>query len=173
MKVNTALLGTIIAISALSPYAQNAGRARGSIPAVAVGKNDHIWVIERCGITGFIAAACAGSRLDPIFEFDSAGKILHNFGGGMFVFPHGIAVDSDGNVWITDGQGKDGKGHQVFKFSPEGKVLMTLGTAGVAGGGPNHFNQPYAVAFAPNGDIFVYKRWQVHQGVGREGNRSR
>jgi DNA-binding beta-propeller fold protein YncE len=73
----------------------------------------------------------------------------------MFVFPHGIGVDADGNVWVTDGQAKDGKGHQVFKFSPDGKVLMTLGTRGVAGGGPDHFNQPNAVAFAPNGDVFI------------------
>lgn len=56
---------------------------------------------------------------------------------------------------MTDGQGKDGKGHQVFKFSPEGKVLMTLGKAGVAGDGPDTFNQPSDVAIAPNGDIFV------------------
>jgi DNA-binding beta-propeller fold protein YncE len=130
-------------------------RAKGSIPAVAVGKNDHIWAIERCGITGFIAAACAESKLDPIFEFDQSGKILHNWGAGMFVFPHGIGVDADGNVWVTDGQAKDGKGHQVFKFSPDGKLLMTLGTRGVAGGGPDHFNQPNAVAFAPNGDVFI------------------
>jgi sugar lactone lactonase YvrE len=64
-------------------------------------------------------------------------------------------VDKDGNVWVTDGQGRDGKGHQVFEFSPDGKVLMTLGKAGVAGDGPDTFNQPDDVAIAPNGDIFV------------------
>ena len=73
----------------------------------------------------------------------------------MFIFPHGISVDADGNIWVTDGQGRDGKGHQVFKFSPDGKVLMTLGKAGVAGDGPDTFNQPDDVAIAPNGDIFV------------------
>jgi streptogramin lyase len=73
----------------------------------------------------------------------------------MFVFPHGIFVDGDGNVWVTDGQGKDGKGHQVFKFSPDGKVLLTLGKAGTAGDGPDTFNAPSAVLVAPNGDIFV------------------
>ena len=73
----------------------------------------------------------------------------------MFVFPHGIFVDHDGNVWVTDGQGKDGKGHQVFKFSPDGKVLLTLGKAGTAGDGPDTFNAPSAVLVAPNGDIFV------------------
>jgi sugar lactone lactonase YvrE len=107
-------------------------------------------VAERCG-----ANSCAGSSLDPILEFDSSGKLLKSFGGGMFVFPHGIGVDKDGNVWVTDGQGKDGKGHQVFKFSPEGKVLMTLGKAGVAGNGTDTFNMPSDVAIAPNGDIFV------------------
>src|SRR6266850_2595488 len=75
----------------------------------------------------------------------------------------GITIDRDGsNVWVTDGEGPDGKdpsrngkGHQVFKFSPEGKVLMTLGKAGVAGDGPDTFNQPSAVLIAPNGDIFI------------------
>lgn len=137
------------------------GRLKGSMPALAVDRNDHIWVIERCGIKGFIAAACADSKLDPIFEFDSNGKILRNWGGGMFVFPHGIAIDADGNVWIADGQGvapkgeTPGKGHQVFKFSLDGKVLMTLGTAGIAGRGHATFTEPNTVAFAPNGDIFV------------------
>jgi sugar lactone lactonase YvrE len=127
-----------------------AGRAWGSTAGVFVDAHDHIWVAERCG-----ANSCADSKLDPIFEFDRNGKMLRNFGGGMFVFPHGITADREGNVWVTDGQGKDGKGHQVFKFSPEGKVLMTLGKPGVAGNTPDTFNMPSAVAIAPNGDIFV------------------
>jgi sugar lactone lactonase YvrE len=80
----------------------------------------------------------------------------------MFVRPHGIHVDRDGNVWVSDGEGPDGKdpkrngkGHQVFKFSPEGKLLMTLGKAGVAGDGPDTFNMPSAILVAPNGDIFI------------------
>jgi sugar lactone lactonase YvrE len=73
----------------------------------------------------------------------------------MFIFPHGLFVDKDNNVWVTDGQGKGGKGHQVFKFSPDGKVLMTLGKAGVTGDGPDTFNAPSAVVVAPSGDIFV------------------
>jgi streptogramin lyase len=73
----------------------------------------------------------------------------------MFIFPHGLYVDKESNVWVTDGQGKGGKGHQVFKFSPDGKVLMTLGKAGVTGDGPDTFNAPSAVVVAPNGDVFV------------------
>ena len=127
------------------------GRTWGSTSAVDVDyRNGHIWVGERCG-----ANSCAGSSLASILQFDQSGKLLNSFGGGMFNFPHGICVDKEGNVWITDGQGREGKGHQVFKFSPDGKVLMTLGKAGVAGDGPDTFNQPSDVAIAPNGDIFV------------------
>ena len=126
------------------------GRSWGSTAAVDVDSNDHIWVAERCGTN-----SCAGSNLSPILEFDPSGKLLRSFGAGMFVFPHGICVDKEGNVWVTDGDGKDGKGHQVFKFSPDGRVLMTLGKAGVAGDGPDTFNRPSDVIVAPNGDIFV------------------
>jgi sugar lactone lactonase YvrE len=111
-----------------------------------------LWVAERCGGDSF---GCAGSTLAPLLEFDMSGKLVKSFGQGMFVFPHGLAVDKDGNVWSTDGNGRDGKGHQVFKFSPDGKLLLTLGKAGVAGAGPDTFNQPADVAIASNGDIFV------------------
>jgi sugar lactone lactonase YvrE len=127
-----------------------AGRMMGSTSAVEIDRDGHIWVAERCG-----ANSCAGSDLAPILEFDRSGKVLRSWGAGMFIFPHGIAIDRDGAIWITDGQGQAGKGHQVFKFNPDGKVLMTLGKAGVAGDGPDTFNQPDDVAVAPNGDIFV------------------
>jgi sugar lactone lactonase YvrE len=66
-------------------------------------------------------------------------------------------VDREGNVWVTDSQGNKAgtKGHQVIKFSPEGKVLLKLGRPGVAGSGPDTFNEPCDVITAPNGDIFV------------------
>jgi sugar lactone lactonase YvrE len=112
----------------------------------------HLWVAERCGGDAF---GCAGSNLAPILEFDPSGKLVKSFGEGMFVFPHGFHVDKDGNVWATDGHHKDGKGDQVFKFSHDGKLLLTLGKAGEVGGAPDSFNQPPDVAVAPNGDIFV------------------
>ncbi|MGD1093713.1 MAG: peptidyl-alpha-hydroxyglycine alpha-amidating lyase family protein [Bryobacteraceae bacterium] len=126
------------------------GRTWGSTAGVAIDSHGRIWVAERCG-----ANSCAGSNLPPIIEFDSSGKLLTSFGAGMFVFPHGLFIDKSDNVWVTDGQAKDGKGDQVFKFSPKGQVLLTLGKAGVAGDGPDTFNQPSAVIVAPNGDIFV------------------
>jgi sugar lactone lactonase YvrE len=73
------------------------------------------------------ANSCAGKTDDSILHFDASGKLVKSFGSGIFLFPHGICVDRDGNIWVTDGQAKDGKGFQVFKFSPDGRVLMTLG----------------------------------------------
>lgn len=91
----------------------------------------------------------------PVVEFDAAGHVLKTWGTGRFVWSHGIRVDRNGFLWITDGRAKDGKGQQVFKFTRDGQLLMTLGTAGVAGEGPTTFNGPTDVAVAPNGDIFV------------------
>ena len=135
------------------------GRKWGSTSGVAVGPDGNIWTYERCG-----GNSCADSTLAPILEFDPSGKLLKNFGADMFILPHGIFVDRDGNVWVTDGvggmatsddAGKHGKGHQIFKFSPDGKVLMTLGKAGIPGNTRDTFNRPSAVIMASNGDIFV------------------
>jgi streptogramin lyase len=128
-------------------------RVWGSTAGVEIGPKGEIWAIERCG-----ANSCDGSDLPSIHMLDLAtGKPARSIGAGLFVFPHGLHVDRDGNIWVTDAQtSKDGtKGQQVIKLSPDGKVLMRLGTAGKAGGGPDHFQEPSDVVTAPNGDIFV------------------
>jgi DNA-binding beta-propeller fold protein YncE len=127
-----------------------AGREWGAVSAVYPDGNGNLWVIERCGQN-----LCAGTDVDPILLFDSAGRLLRQFGAGMFVWPHGLFVDPDGNVWVTDAGGDGGMGHQVFKFSPEGEVSMTLGMAGVSGDTPDTFFRPSDVLVAPNGDVFV------------------
>jgi sugar lactone lactonase YvrE len=131
------------------------GRSWGSTSAVDVDRDGQsIWVAERCG-----GGSCLDSPLAPILKLDAAGHVVRSFGAGLFFVPHGIHVDRDGNVWVTDASdgttGTFSKGHQVIKFSPEGKVLLTLGKAGVAGDGPDTFNRPSDVIVAPNGDIFV------------------
>jgi streptogramin lyase len=115
--------------------------AWGQVISVDPDGHGSIWVLHRAE--------------PPILEFDSSGKFVKSFGAGMFVQPHGLDVDHDGFVWATDAQAKDGKGEQVFKFSPEGRLLLTLGTAGVTGEGPNTFNGPTDVAVGANGDIFI------------------
>src|SRR5881397_2294234 len=134
------------------------GRKIGSTAGITVDRDGtSVWTFDRCG-----GQYCAGSNLAPIMKFDESGKVVKSFGAGMFVRPHGIRIDREGNVWVTDGEGpdgkdpnKNGKGHQVFKFSPEGKVLSTLGKAGVSGSTPDLFDQPTDVVVSPSGDIFV------------------
>ncbi len=132
-----------------------AGRAWGPVSAVHVDRDGRsIWVAERCG-----ANDCGASKLAPILRFDASGTLVASFGAGLFLVPHGLEVDPDGNVWVTDSSdGLDApgaKGHQVFKFSPEGRLLLTLGKAGIPGNGPDTFNRPSDVLVAPNGDVFV------------------
>src|SRR5262249_24838224 len=164
-RISIALALAIVAVMALSestraqsnPYylvgnwaKLPQGRVFGSVIAVDVDRQGNVWAFERCG-----ADSCAGSNLAPILKFDPSGRLVSSFGAGIFVYPHGFYVDKDGNVWATDGQAKDGKGAQVLKFNPEGKVLLTLGKAGVAGNGPDTFIYPSDLVVAANGDIFV------------------
>ena len=130
-------------------------RKWGSTAGIAIGPDGNIWAIDRCGVSGSQGTNCADSPLDPILEFDPSGKFLKGFGHGLFVSPHKITVDHDGNLWVADNGMKDGRGQQVFKFNQDGKILLTLGKAGVAGPGVDTFDQPTEVAIAPNGDIFV------------------
>jgi DNA-binding beta-propeller fold protein YncE len=113
-----------------------------------------IWVAERCG-----ANLCVESEVDPVLLFELDGRRVRSFGAGMFAWPHGMHVDADGNVWVTDAVGyapvPDGWGHVIHKFSPEGELLMTLGRQGVAGEGEDTFNKPSDVLVAPDGSIFV------------------
>jgi hypothetical protein len=136
------------------------GRSWGSTSGVGIDRDGRsIWVAERCG-----ANSCIGSNLAPILKFDASGNLVRSFGQGMVQVPHGLTVDRDGNIWVTDWSSPRGaqngatrdstKGHQVIKFSPDGKVLMTLGRPGGARE-PDFFWQPNAVAIAPNGDIVV------------------
>lgn len=125
----------------------------------------NIWVLHRCfGTRPAGAATCVGrDDIPPILKFDPSGQLIDSWGEGRFAFPHGFHIDPDGNIWGTDANGSEtvlglsagGRGHQVFKFSPTGKLLLTLGTAGVAGHGPDTFDRPTDVAVASNGDIFV------------------
>ena len=140
------------------------GRKMGAVGGVTVDREgEHIWAVVRCYQTDWPARfgnECLDSDLDPILEFDLEGNVVESFGSGMFIWPHGIDVDQDGNVWVTDAVSaartpEGTRGHQVIKFSPDGEVLMTLGTPGVPGDGPSSFNAPSAVVVADNGDIFV------------------
>ncbi|GAB1263529.1 peptidyl-alpha-hydroxyglycine alpha-amidating lyase family protein [Aurantivibrio infirmus] len=131
------------------------GRKWGATSTVYYAGDDKVWAAERCGDN----SNCLNTPdIDPIMLIDTkSGKILKTFGKGLIVWPHGIHVDPDGNVWIADARGdaERKKGHQVHKFSPDGELLMSIGTAGVAGKDKYIFDAPCDVLVAPNGDIFI------------------
>ena len=143
------------------------GRTWGSTSAVDIDTDGkHIWVAERCAVN-----SCAASTLDPILKFDATGKLVASFGSGMLLSPHGIHVDRDGNVWVVDCACTGGttpadssRGHQIFKFSTAGKLLMTLGTKG-GGKDAAYFWQPNDVLVAPNGEIYVAEGHSSRAGV--------
>jgi DNA-binding beta-propeller fold protein YncE len=127
------------------------GTPWAAVTAVEVAPDGSIYVIHRCHDN-----SCVGRNEPPILKFDKNGKLLASWGAGVFNFPHGATVDRQGNLWVTDSQFQNnGKGQVVYKFSPQGKILMTLGKAGVTGADPGLFDEPTDVAIAANGDIFV------------------
>src|SRR6267154_4429909 len=180
IKLATALLASVALVAqaqaqasypcvndAPNPYKLQSNWAQtprpwGPTNAVTVDSKDNIWVFDRCGDEG-----CSKSNASPIFHLGPDGKTIKNFGAGEFASAHGIAVDKDGNVWAADFQTKDGKGQQVVKFSPDGKVLLKLGKAGESGMGDDTFNQPSGLAVLSTGEILVA------EGHGSKLNKSR
>ena len=142
------------------------GRPWGGSNGVAIDRDGRsVWATDRC--SPGTAPGCLGTKANPVHHFDESGKEIKSFGGGMFVWPHGIHVDRDGNVWVTDARaaspeeltkfpGEGNKGSAVVKFSPEGKVLMTLGKPGTRGNPPAALTDPTDVVTDPgNGDVYV------------------
>jgi streptogramin lyase len=155
-------------------YTMPAGRSLGSSSAIDIDKDGRsVWVAERCGGQDL----CAGSHVDPVIKFSPDGKVVTAFGHDMISYPHGIHVDRDGNIWVTDLHsnidsaargGRTGApgaaagvpvppaGAQVLKFSPDGKLLLRIGTPGVYGNDATHLSQPSDVVTSPiTGEVFV------------------
>jgi DNA-binding beta-propeller fold protein YncE len=153
-----------------------AGQTWGAFNGVAIDNDgESLWVANRCGAnpdippgaSAFQYDSCAGSTVAPVMKFDSAGNLLKSFGAGMFIFPHKIYIDRENNVWVVDmrdvnprekkqfPQEAGGKGHAVYKFSADGKLLMTIGRPGVAGTPPAALTEPTSIVIAPDGDIFI------------------
>ena len=128
-------------------------RKWGAVVGVDIDRDGKsVWVFDRCED----ARSCTKSKLDPIMKFDSTGKLVKSFGGGTINYPHGLHVDKDNNIWVSDADAaNNGRGHTVMKYNQDGKLLMTLGTPGVAGATHDTFNAPSDIYVAPNGDIFV------------------
>ncbi|MDP9169756.1 MAG: peptidyl-alpha-hydroxyglycine alpha-amidating lyase family protein [Acidobacteriota bacterium] len=110
----------------------------GRVSSVATDSEGNVYVFQR------------GKKADPLIVFDSSGKYLRSWGKGMFGQPHGLRIDKDDNVFVTDNGD-----HQVMKFTKTGKLLLTLGVKGKAGTDDKTFNKPTDIAFAHNGDFYI------------------
>jgi DNA-binding beta-propeller fold protein YncE len=105
-------------------------------PGVAVDSREHVFVFHR------------GPH--PIIEFDPEGNFVRSWGDGVFVRPHALKFDPQGNLWAVDDQG-----HVVVQMDALGRVRMVLGRKNTKGETKDTFNRPTDVAFAPNGDFYV------------------
>jgi sugar lactone lactonase YvrE len=109
---------------------------RAAVPGAAIDKAGCIWAFVRTS--------------QPVQVYDADGKFVRAWGENAFKSPHGFRLAPDGSVWLTDVGN-----HTVMQFTPEGKLLRTLGTPGVPGCDPTHFNAPTDIAVVPSGDVFI------------------
>src|SRR5262245_12650835 len=128
-------------VAVADSFSLPAGMTFGSTSGVAINSKGHIFVLHR--------------GPSPLVEFDPNGKFVRAFGDGFFDRPHGLRIDAADNIWTTDVAT-----HVVYKFNPQGRIVLVLGVRGNAGemhqyGHLRLFNEPNDVAFGPNGDIFV------------------
>ena len=124
----------------------------GQVTGVAVDAGSHVYVFHRSDRTWTTPFPKEAIHGQTIAVFDAkTGKLLSTLGNQTFIMPHGLSIDNNGYLWLTDVGS-----HQVLKIDPQsGKVLLTLGTAGVSGVGRSHFGRPTDVGFSRDGTIFV------------------
>jgi hypothetical protein len=110
--------------------------AWGAVAGIAIGPDDQIWTFNRGAV--------------PVQVYSAAGDLLRFWGEGQFREPHQVRIDREGDAWLVD----SGL-HCVRKYTPEGKLLLTLGTSGEPGEDSTHLNRPTDVAITRAGDLFV------------------
>lgn len=115
-----------------------AGWALGMVSWIAAGRHGVVYLLHR------------GTDADPVVAIDQEGRVLHSWGKGLFVMPHGIRVDPDGNVWTTDAATS-----LVRQFSPDGKLLLTIEVGGQPSPCPHDFCSTTDIGFGPNGRLFI------------------
>lgn len=116
-------------------YPENVSR-KGWVSGLAIDKKDQVWFFKK--------------GPNPVQVYAADGTFVRTWGKDMFVNPHQLRIDHEGNIWVADfGL------HIVQKFTPEGKLLLTLGVRGEKGEDETHFNMPTDMAITKSGDIFV------------------
>ena len=127
------------------------GRVLGSAAGVGVNSRGDVLVFHRAGRTWSEPLPLDVLKPPAVAVFDGrSGRLLLEWGANQFAMPHGLTVDAQDNVWLTDVAL-----HQVFKFSPDGRLLMVLGERGVPGADERHFNRPTDIAVLADGSFYV------------------
>jgi peptidylamidoglycolate lyase len=129
------------------------GRVLGAVSGVGVDTHGHVFVFHRNERTWSSSDELATTPIagPAVTVFDGvSGKVLAEWGANTFAMPHGLAVDREDKVWLTDVAL-----HQVYKFTHDGKLLLTLGERGASGSDASHFNRPTDVAVAADGTVFI------------------
>lgn len=129
------------------------GDKLGAVSGVDVDADDNLVVFHRAGRLWPSDNILLMDAIDrhTIAVFDNkSGVLINQWGANIFAMPHGLTVDAENNLWLTDLAY-----HQIYKFSYDGELLMTLGERGVAGDDCFHFNRPTGVAVAKDGSFYV------------------
>ena len=127
------------------------GYTLGQPTGIGVDNNEHIFVFHRAGRRWTTPFPDSLISENTILELEGeTGKILNSWGANYFIMPHGLAVDKNNNIWVTD-VGL----HQIFKFNHDGQLLMKLGIAKISGNDSLHFYLPTDVAIADDGSFYV------------------
>ncbi|MFN3863333.1 MAG: peptidyl-alpha-hydroxyglycine alpha-amidating lyase family protein [Erythrobacter sp.] len=114
----------------------------GEVSAVDVDGQGNVWVLHRAGRKWEEPFPATPIAEDPVFKFAPDGTLLARWGAGQLIMPHGLSIDADGKVWITDAARE-----QVLRFSPDGRLERALGERGVTAQDASHFGRPADVAF--------------------------
>ncbi len=118
---------------------------------VGIDQDDHIFIFHRTGRNWTTPFPDSLISQNTVLELENeSGKIINSWGANYFIMPHGLTVDKQNNIWLTD-VGL----HQIFKFSHDGNLLMKLGVAKVPGNDSVHFNLPTDIAVADDGSFYV------------------
>lgn len=127
------------------------GLVLGAAAGVGVDSKGNVWVFQRGGRQWNEPLLTDPIKYPTVVQFDGkSGKLLQVWAAGTFAMPHGLTIDGEDNVWLTDVAL-----HQIYKYSPAGKLLLTLGERGVPGTDTMHFNRPTDIAALPDGSFYV------------------
>lgn len=136
-----------------------AGRPLGQTTGIDVDGEGLVYIFHRAGRKWIEPFPAEPIAQDTIAVADRSGRLIANWGKDLFIMPHGLSLDRDGNIWVTDVGA-----HQVRQFGPDGRLRLTLGEYGKPGNDRDHFNRPTDVAFGPDGTVYVsdgYKNTRI------------